>query len=161
MWGKACENEGYLRALCTISHFNALQNIPDVHFWIGNLEPYSSLLCLKVEMLVTQLCLTLCDPMDCTCQAPLSMEFSKQEYWSRLPFHLPGVWPRDRTRVSYIAGRFFPVWATREAWLLCLCFHNFKEIIYLTSLVIFISYIHSFLPTEKKIIFNTHPVYDN
>ena len=32
----------------------------------------------------TQSCLTVCDPMDC--QAPLSMEFSRQEYWSGLPF---------------------------------------------------------------------------
>ena len=31
-----------------------------------------------------QSCLTLCDPMDCSPQAPLSMEFSKQEYWSGL-----------------------------------------------------------------------------
>ena len=32
---------------------------------------------------VTQLCLTLCDPMDP--QTPLSMGFSKQKYWSGLP----------------------------------------------------------------------------
>ena len=35
--------------------------------------------------LVAWLCPTLCDPMDCTHQAPLSMEFSRQEYWSGLP----------------------------------------------------------------------------
>ena len=29
-------------------------------------------------------------------QAPLSMEFSKQEYWSRLPFRLPGDRPNLR-----------------------------------------------------------------
>ena len=34
-----------------------------------------------------QLCLTLCNPRDC--QAPLCMEFSKQEYWSVLPFPPP------------------------------------------------------------------------
>ena len=33
---------------------------------------------------------TLCDPMDCTRQDPLSMEFSRQEYWSGLPFPFPG-----------------------------------------------------------------------
>ena len=34
-----------------------------------------------------QSCLTLCDPMDCIAhQAPLSMGFSRQEYWSGLPF---------------------------------------------------------------------------
>ena len=29
-----------------------------------------------------QLCLTLSDPMDCSHQAPPSMGFSRQEYWS-------------------------------------------------------------------------------
>ena len=36
-----------------------------------------------------QSCLTLCDAMDCT-QASLSMGFSRQEYWSGLPFLTPG-----------------------------------------------------------------------
>ena len=45
-------------------------------------------------VLVVQLCLTLCDPMDCIArQAPLSMEFSRQEYWSGLPFLSPGDLP--------------------------------------------------------------------
>ena len=34
--------------------------------------------------------LTLCDPMDFSPQSPLSMEFPRQEYWSRLPFPTPG-----------------------------------------------------------------------
>ena len=33
---------------------------------------------------------TLCDPRDCGSQAPLSMGFHKQEYWSGLPFPSPG-----------------------------------------------------------------------
>ena len=28
-------------------------------------------------------------------QAPLSVEFSRQEYWSGLPFSLPGIEPRS------------------------------------------------------------------
>ena len=48
---------------------------------------------LKVKVLVAQLCLTLCDPMDC--QAPLSMGFSRQEYWSGLPFPSPGDLPNS------------------------------------------------------------------
>ena len=37
----------------------------------------------RKKVKVALLCLTLCDPMDCIAhQAPLSMEFSKQEYWS-------------------------------------------------------------------------------
>ena len=34
-----------------------------------------------------------CDPIDCTHQAPLSMGFSRQEYWSGLPFPSPGDLP--------------------------------------------------------------------
>ena len=34
-----------------------------------------------------------CDPMDCSHQAPLSMGFSRQEYWSQLPFPSPGDLP--------------------------------------------------------------------
>ena len=51
-------------------------------------------------------------------QAPLSMRFSRQEYWSGLPFPSPrgSSRPRDRTRVSCIAGRCFILSATREAF---------------------------------------------
>ena len=40
--------------------------------------------CVCVCVLFVQLCLTLCNPMDCrgVQQAPLSMEFSRQEYCS-------------------------------------------------------------------------------
>ena len=38
-----------------------------------------------------QSCLTFCIPMDCVAhQAPLSMELSRQEYWSGSPFPAPG-----------------------------------------------------------------------
>ena len=42
-------------------------------------------------------------------QAPLSMEFSRQEYWSGLPFPSPGDLPNPG-----IAGRRFNIWATRD-----------------------------------------------
>ena len=41
---------------------------------------------------VAQSCSTLCDPM-MDCQGSLSMEFSRQEYWSGLPFPPPGDLP--------------------------------------------------------------------
>ena len=40
-----------------------------------------------------QLCQTLCDPVDCSPQAPLSMGFSRQKYWSGLPCPPPGDLP--------------------------------------------------------------------
>ena len=45
-------------------------------------------------MKVTQSFPILCDLIDyIACQAPLSMEFSRQEYWSGLPFPSPGDLP--------------------------------------------------------------------
>jgi len=51
--------------------------------------------------LVAHLFLTPSDPRDCPCQAPLSMGFSRQEYWNGLPFPSPeespdlGIEPRS------------------------------------------------------------------
>ena len=42
-------------------------------------------MCAKVP----QSCLTLCDPWTVALQAPLSMGFSRQEYWSGLPCSSP------------------------------------------------------------------------
>ena len=46
-----------------------------------------------VCVLVTQSCLTFVTLWTVACQAPLSMGFSRQEYWSRLPFPSPGNLP--------------------------------------------------------------------
>ena len=51
--------------------------------------------------LVIKLCLTLATPWTIACQVPLSMGFSRQEYWSGLPFPIsgdnpdPGIEPRS------------------------------------------------------------------
>ena len=42
---------------------------------------------------VSKSCLTLATPWTVACQAPLSMEFSRQEYWSGLPFPSSGDLP--------------------------------------------------------------------
>ena len=48
--------------------------------------------CMRVMSL--QSCLTPCDPMDCIAhQAPLSIRFLRQGYWSGLPFPSPGDLP--------------------------------------------------------------------
>ena len=38
-------------------------------------------------------------------QAPLSMGFSRQEYWSGLPFPFQGIFPTQG--ISYLEGEFF------------------------------------------------------
>ena len=58
-----------------------------------------------VLCLVTQLCLTLCDLMDCSCQAPLSMGILQVrilEWLAMLSFR-GSSWPRDRIHVSYVS----------------------------------------------------------
>ena len=56
--------------------------------------------------------LTLCDPMMIACQAPLSMGFSRQEYWDwvAMPSSRGSSQPRDWTSIScipFIAGGLF------------------------------------------------------
>ena len=66
---------------------------------------------------VTQLCPTLCDPMDCSPPGS-SVHGIFQAWileWVAFPFSRESSWPRDRTQVSRIVGRHFTVWATREA----------------------------------------------
>ena len=59
-----------------------------------------------------QYCLVLCDPQYCSPPVPSSMEFSRQEYWSGLPFPTPGDLPNpgiDSTSPESpaMAGTFF------------------------------------------------------
>ena len=44
---------------------------------------------VKSESEVVEACLTLSDPMDCSVQAPPSMGFSRQKYWSGVPLLFP------------------------------------------------------------------------
>ena len=34
--------------------------------------------------------------------------------WVAIPFSKGSSQPRDQTQISYIAGRFFTIWATKE-----------------------------------------------
>ena len=58
-----------------------------------------------------------------TLWTPLSLWFSRQEYWSGLPFPSPGDLPDPGIKSSTpvppaLAGRFFTDWAVREALLI-------------------------------------------
>ena len=71
-----------------------------------------------VKMLNFRLCIY--DRMDYTHQAPLSMGFSRQEYWSGLPFPTsevlpdPGIKPKS-LKSPALAGGFFNTSAIWEA----------------------------------------------
>ena len=68
------------------------------------------------ESEVTQSCLTLCDPMDCSLPGS-SVHGIFQAIvleWIAISFSRVSSQPRARTRVSHIVDRRFTVWATRE-----------------------------------------------
>ena len=73
-----------------------------------------------VCVLVTKLCPTLCAPWTAAHQAPLSMEFPRQEYWSGWPCLPPGDFPNRGIKPmsltsSALEGGFFTTSATWEA----------------------------------------------
>ena len=70
----------------------------------------------KSRVLVIQSCPTLGDhrdwsPPDSSAHGNLQTRMLE---WVAIPFSRRSSWPRDRTQVSCIAGRFFTIWATRK-----------------------------------------------
>ena len=63
------------------------------------------------EVKVTQLCPTLCDPVDYTLHGILQARILG---WVTFPFSRGSSQTRNRTQVSGLAGGFFTSWATRE-----------------------------------------------
>ena len=118
--------------------------------------------CMCVKSL--QSCLSLCDPMDCSRQAPLSMGFPRQKYWSGLPcpppgdLPHPGIKPRSPTcrRILYqpshqgnprilqwgslsLLQRIFPIQESNQGLMHC------RQIFYQLSYQGSISIIHHYL----------------
>ena len=67
--------------------------------------------------LVTQSCLTLCNPMGCSPSGSSvhGDSLGKNTGVGCHAFFQEIFQPRDQDQVSRIAGRFFTIWATREA----------------------------------------------
>ena len=72
---------------------------------------------MKVKVLVTELCLTLFDTKDCSLPGSSVYGILQARIleWVAIPFCKVSSQYRDGTQVSRIAGRFFTVWAIREA----------------------------------------------
>ena len=92
-----------------------------------NIQPWHSLFPIWNQSVVPCLVLTVAswpalhltfqNPMDLSPPGPLSMRILQTRIleWIAIPFSRGSSWPRDWTWVSCNAGRFFIIWATREA----------------------------------------------
>ena len=112
--------------ISSLLHFPPLQNIFKLVLsfksWTisykNYLEFFSSLKknwkvwwCLK-KILVALSCPTLCSPPGSSVHGILQARILE---WVAIPFSRRFSLPRDQTQFSCIAGRFFTIWATREA----------------------------------------------
>ena len=86
--------------------------------WISHMYTHE----WKAKVLVSQSCLTLCDPMNCSL-CPWNSPGKNTGVGSH-SFLLRLFSTQGPTQVSHIAGRFFTIWATREAHVP----HLFKKI---------------------------------
>ena len=78
-----------------------------------NIGVHVSLSVLVSQVLVLQLCLTLCHPTDHSSVHGILQ--ARIVEWIALPFSRGSSQPKGRTWVYCITGKFFTLWATREA----------------------------------------------
>ena len=76
--------------------------LPGHHLWVPSHF-------IRVQLFAT--------PWTAPCQAPLSIGILQARImeWVAMPSSRGSSQPRDWTQVSHIAGRFFTIWATKEA----------------------------------------------
>ena len=83
-----------------------------VSWFTGNLWVWT--ICHKeFEVLLAQLCLTLCDPMNYSLPGSSVHEILQSRIleWEGIPFSSDFSRPRDWNELPCIAGRYFTVWA--------------------------------------------------
>ena len=87
--------------------------------WLVHLGNLSVQLGFLVYNVSHQSCPTLWEPMDCSqpCSSVHGILHARILEWVAIPFSRGSSWSMHRTWISCIAGRFFTIWATREAFL--------------------------------------------
>ena len=77
---------------------------------------------IHVCVSVPQLCLTLCDPMDCNPPGSSVHGILQARIleWVAISFSKGSSWPGDWTQVSHIAGRLFTNWVIRKDLFHCM-----------------------------------------
>ena len=96
---------------------------------------------MKVDVLVTQSCPSLCHPVDCRLPGSSVHGIFQTRIleWVAIPFYRGSSRPRDPTSVSSIAERFFTICATRDNFTLFICnliTLSFENILYVTCILL-------------------------
>ena len=121
---------------------------------VGNIKKHfvPSLVCAGL-CLITQSCLTLDDPTDYIAhQAPLSVGFLEARIleWVAMLFSRGSSRPSDQAQVSYIAGVFFTILATKETPSLVWAYLIYSKVDWCINIPAFLS---------LKLIGNIHGCY--
>ena len=96
-------DEGPSEVTITLSYLNSLWKALSAGLSWGPCLAlcYEACVCVHVCS-VAKSCPTLCDPTDCSPQAPLSMGFPRQEDWSGLPFLFQGIFPTQGSNLCLL-----------------------------------------------------------
>ena len=107
----------YFYYFCPLDIKLKLRRVVQIHNTWQYPGPSQSTGKLYLWVLVTQLCPTVCDPMDCFPPGSFIHGILQARIleWAAIPFSEGSSWPRDWTRVSCLAGKFFTIWAITEA----------------------------------------------
>ena len=122
IWKDTCTST-FIAALSIIAKTGKQPNCPSTGEWTKKIWCTYTHIYVKVA----QLCLTLCDPIDCSLPGSSVHGILQTRIleWVAVPVSRGTSWPRNRTSISCIAGGFFTSWATREACThRCACTHT-------------------------------------
>ena len=125
-----------------------LSNLCEIFYCVSIIDLFvkcdtiNSVSCLfppKILVLVTQWWTTLCNLTDCSLPGSSVHEiFQARTLEVAICFSRESSWPRDWAWISHIAGKFFNIWAIREAR-----FHPKVSGFFLTNLLYFLRAIMS------------------
>ena len=111
-----------------------------------------------MKALVVQWCLILCDPMDCSSPDSSVHRILQARIleWGAIPFSRGSSRPWDRTRVSFIVGKFFTFWASRETPFTILKSAQFARFSVPAACSIFLAHCQKVRGKEGTIKWNDH-----
>ena len=106
----------FIMTILIFTPTNSVQGIPFFHTWPTLVTFLIITILTGVKVLITQSCLILCDPMDCSPSGSSvhGILWARILEWVTIPFSREYSQPRDWTQIYCIAGGFFTIWAIRD-----------------------------------------------